>query len=67
MGDHLLRVVYNAFVSTPHPALSIYDEICGITLSMILDAWFDAYELGLRRVAPVRSSFFFFSVSTVNH
>ena len=66
MGDHLLRVVYNAFVSTPPPALSIYDEICGITLSMVLDAWFDAYEFGLRPVAPVRSHFFF-SYSTVNH
>ena len=47
MGNHLLRVIYNAFVSTPPLALSIYDEICGITLSMVLDAWFDAYELGL--------------------
>jgi hypothetical protein len=27
MGDHLLRVVYSTFVSTPPPpALSIYDE-----------------------------------------
>ena len=57
MGDHLLRVVYNAFVSTPPPALSIYDEICGITLSLILDTWFVAYELGLRLVAPVRLFF----------
>lgn len=57
MGDHLLRVVYSTFVSTPPPpALSIYDEICGITLSRNLDTWFDAYELGLRFVAPVRGS-----------
>jgi hypothetical protein len=58
MGDHLLGIVYNAFVSTPPPTLSIYDEICGITLSMALDTWFEAYELGLRLVAPVRSCFF---------
>lgn len=54
MGDHLLRVVYRNFVSaTVPPALSIHDEICGITLSRTLDAWFDIYELGLRLVAPV--------------
>jgi len=58
MGDHLLRIVYSTFVSTPPPALSIYDEICGITLSRNLDAWFDTYELGLRLVAPVRSPCF---------
>ena len=58
MGDHLFRVVYDAFVSTPPAALSIYDDICGITLTPNLDAWFDTYELGLRLVAPVRSSFF---------
>jgi len=53
MGDHLLRVVYSAFVSAPPPpTLSIYDEICGITLDRNLDAWFDTYELGLRLVAP---------------
>jgi hypothetical protein len=57
MGDHLLRVVYSNFVSPlPPPTLSIYDEICGITLTRNLDAAFDTYELGLRFVAPVRSS-----------
>jgi hypothetical protein len=56
MGDHLLRVIYNTFVSTP-PALSIYDETCGITLSRVLDVPFDTYELGLRLVGSVRSSF----------
>ena len=66
MGDHLLCVVYSAFVSAPPPpALSIYDEICGITLDRNHDAWFDTYELGLRLVAPVRRSSF--SSSTVNH
>jgi hypothetical protein len=59
MGDHLLRVVYRNFVSAPlPPALSIYDESCGITLSPYLDAMFHTYELGLRLVAPVRSSLF---------
>jgi len=53
MGDHLLRVVYSAFVSAPPPpTLSIYDEICGITLDRNNDACFGAYELGLRLVAP---------------
>lgn len=64
MGDHLLRIVYSAFVSSPPPpALSIYDEICGITLTRNLDAWFDTYELGLRFVAPVRSPSFVVSTS----
>jgi hypothetical protein len=59
MGDHLLRVIYRNFVSaTVPPTLSIHDEICGITLTRNLDAWFDRYELGLRLVAPVRTNFF---------
>ena len=59
MGDHLLRIVYSSFVSANcPPTLSIYDEICGITLCLNLEVWFDAYELGLRLVAPVRSSSF---------
>jgi len=52
MGDHLLRIVYSTFVSTPPPTLSIYDEICGISLSPTLKIWFDTYELGLQFVAP---------------
>jgi hypothetical protein len=56
MGDHLLRVVYDTFVSTPPPTLSIYDQICGITLSVTLDTLFGTYRLGLRFVAPVRGS-----------
>ena len=56
MGDHVLRIVYHNFVSTPPPpGLSIYDEICGITLSATLNIWFNKYKLGLRLVAPVRS------------
>lgn len=56
MGDHLLRRIYETFVGTPpHPALSVYDEICGILLNPFLDTLFDVYELGLRFVAPVRS------------
>ena len=56
MGDHLLRAVYTTFVQTPPPpALSIYDEMCGITLSTFLDSLFDKYEFGLRLVAPVRN------------
>ncbi|KAH9967146.1 hypothetical protein BC827DRAFT_1171842 [Russula dissimulans] len=56
MGDHLARVVFNTFVSTPHPAtLTIYDAIYGIALTPTLDAWFGKYELGLRFVSTVRS------------
>jgi hypothetical protein len=51
-----LHVVYSTFVSTPPPALSIYDEVCGITLSQNLEPWLDMYELGLWLVAPVRNS-----------
>jgi len=54
MGDHLLQVVYRAFVGTPPTDLSIYHERCGITLNRNLDAWFDTYELGLRLVAQVQ-------------
>ncbi|KAH9967170.1 hypothetical protein BC827DRAFT_1171982, partial [Russula dissimulans] len=56
MGDNLARVVFDIFVSPPHPAtLSIYDEIYGIALTPTLDFWFDKYELGLRFVSTVRS------------
>ena len=58
MGDHLFRVIYTDFVSNPPPGLSIYDEICGITLCANLDVLFDVYELGLRLMAPVRNTFF---------
>jgi hypothetical protein len=59
MGDQILRIVYSKFVSaSPPPTLSIFDTICGITLSASLDALFEEYELGLRLVALVRSSFF---------
>ena len=59
MGDHLLHIIYRDFVSTtPSPVLSIYHEMCGITLSPNLDILFDEYELGLRFVSPVRSSSF---------
>ena len=59
MGDHLLRVIYRTFVSiNVPPALSIYSTMCGITLTSNLSIWFDLYELGLRPVAPVRSSSF---------
>ncbi len=54
MGDPLLHGIYSTFVSTPPPpTLSIYDKICGITLSVNLDALFDIYEFGLWFVAPV--------------
>src|SRR6266478_9541761 len=57
MGDPLLRGIYSTFVSTPPPpTLSIYDKICGITLSVNLNASFDIYELVLQFVAPVQSS-----------
>ena len=58
MGDHMLCVVYNTFVQMPPPALSIYDEICGITLSRNLDSFFHEYEIGLRFVALVRVHIF---------
>ena len=64
MGDHLLHVVYNTFVQTPpRPALSIYDELCCISLSLNLYAYFDKYEIGLRFVALVRNSYFLFLYS----
>ncbi|KAI9459324.1 hypothetical protein F5148DRAFT_1219285 [Russula earlei] len=55
MGDHFLRIIYRDFVSTippPAPPLTIYDDICVITLIPTLDRWFDKYELGLRLVGP---------------
>ncbi len=63
MGDHFLRVIYANFGQTPvPPTLSIYDEMCGITLIGNLDTPFDEYELGLRLVAPVwRPSLLFYS------
>ena len=69
MGDHLLRVVYNTFVQTPPgPALSIYDEISGITLFRGLDIFFIKYEFGLRFVALVGNSCFLvlYSYSFIN-
>ena len=55
MGDHILRLTYGTFVQTPPPpTLSIYDELCGITLCPNLDRLYDTYELGLRHVALVR-------------
>ncbi|KAH9979724.1 hypothetical protein BJV74DRAFT_858012, partial [Russula compacta] len=49
MGDHLLRIVYRDFVSTlTPPTLSIYDEMCGISLTPNLDQLFDKYRFGLR-------------------
>lgn len=66
MGDHLLHFIYRSFVSSHlPPALSILDEMCGITLNMNLDDWFDKYELGLRLVAPVQNLSFL--SSTDNH
>ena len=38
MGDHLLRVVYSTFVSTPPGLSTIYDETCGIILTRNLAA-----------------------------
>lgn len=57
MGDHLARIVFRDFVSAPIPDLSIYNEIFGISLTKSLDAYFDVYELGLRFVSVVSSSF----------
>jgi len=52
MGDHLLRQIYETFVGTPPPpTLSVYDEICGISLNHFIDDLFDTYDLGLRFVA----------------
>ncbi|KAJ7208050.1 hypothetical protein GGX14DRAFT_455339 [Mycena pura] len=53
MGDYIARIIYRTFTSLdPPPDLSIYDEIFGLNLSIILDAWFDTYKLGLRFVSP---------------
>ena len=51
---HLFRIIYREFVGPlpPGPALSINQEICGITLNDALDTLFDKYE---RRLAPVRT------------
>ncbi|KAH9964824.1 hypothetical protein BC827DRAFT_1185295 [Russula dissimulans] len=57
MGDHLARVIFDTFVSAHPPTLSIYDETFGISLLSSLNGWFDNYELGLRFVSTVRSSF----------
>lgn len=59
MGDHLARTIFRDFssASPPIPNLSIYDEIFAINLSKNLDAYFDVYELGLRFVSVVSSSF----------
>jgi hypothetical protein len=54
MGDHFLREVYSAFVSTPPPpTLTVYDERCGITLTGSFDTGFDMYQFGMRFVAQV--------------
>ena len=54
MGDHLLHVIYSTFVSTPPPpTLSVYHEMCGITLIPNIDIMFNMYEVGLRLVALV--------------
>jgi hypothetical protein len=67
MGDHLLRDIYHTFESTPlPPVVSIFHEMCGITLIHHLDHFFDKYEFGLRFVEPVRISSFFMS-PIVNH
>jgi len=54
--------------SPPRPTLSIYDEMCGITLCPNLDISFDKYEFGLRFVAQVKNSSFlvFYSYSLVD-
>lgn len=60
MGNQLLRIIYNDFVlapSGPPPDLSIYSDICGITLFPTINVYFDKYEVGLRLVGPVRHSF----------
>ena len=67
MGDHILHVIYSDFVSTPPANLSIFDEVCGITLNRNLDGWFDMYELGLRYVSQVRGSFLLFFVKSFIH
>jgi hypothetical protein len=64
MGDHLSRVVYNSFVSTL-PALSIDDEIWGITVWRL--------TLGLAHMNlvcglwPRCEGFILFSSPVVNH
>jgi hypothetical protein len=59
MGDdHLGRIVVRTFTSlAPTPNLSFYDESFGLTWSVTLDAWFATYQMGLRLVSPVKSSF----------
>ncbi|KAJ7471448.1 hypothetical protein B0H11DRAFT_1369122 [Mycena galericulata] len=53
MGDHFARQIFRDFTtSAPIPALSVYDEIFGISLNLNLDYWFDNYEFGLRVLSP---------------
>jgi hypothetical protein len=54
-----LRTIYRTFESTPlPPSFSISHELCGITLILHLDYFFDKYQFGLRFVEPVRISSF---------
>jgi hypothetical protein len=58
IDDHILRFIYDTFESNPRsPTLSIYDEMCGITLFQALDPYFDKYDFGLRAMGPVHISF----------
>jgi len=59
MGDHLFRIIYRDFVSPLATPISIYDAICGITLSRFMDAYFDMYELGLRHTPQPEVRCFF--------
>ncbi|KAF8883387.1 hypothetical protein CPB85DRAFT_1338640 [Mucidula mucida] len=65
MGDHVARIVFSTFVTSHHdgtPSLSVYDEICSLSLSMTLDTWFDTYELGFRFVSPNNYECHMFSI-----
>ena len=58
LGDHLLRIIYSPFVSIPPTSLSVYHEMCGISLIPGVDTLFDMYLLGLQFVALVHGLFF---------
>ena len=69
MGDHLLRTIFHDFVSPLATPISVYNAICGITLSRFMDAYFNMYELGLRHAPQpeVRCSFIVFYSELLIH
>ncbi len=67
IGDYLARVIYTTFTSTAHPPdLSVYDEVFGLSLTPVLDHYFDEYLVGLRFVSLVRISSLLYSQNFID-